>query len=509
MGRVLSRRAFLGGATALGAGALVAPFAVGCGARSPFDRRPNILFLLSDQHRADVLGAGGNGSAITPNLDGLAARGVRFGRAYCNGPMCRPSRASMLTGQYPRETHVWTNAGSLDCRGPSHVRRLRDEAGYHTALIGKAHLHLGEGHLDHYRPLLEEFGFRESMEFMGAGESTLTRSCYTEWLTETTPSGEEPDKYQRLIMYVDYHTENHWLEPWLTDAPDKEPWLLATADHVDIFAGRTAAEWIRSYSEEAPFYLQVGFPGPHNPFDSTREYREIQSLLAEEIPPAVFAELEGPHSLLWEKARAFQDVSAMTEEQLRFVQLIYYAKMAMVDAAVGEILDALEERGLSGNTWVIYGSDHGELLGDHLLMGKGVFNEPVVRVPLIVSPPGGTAGWTCEGITENLDVTATVLDIAGLGDETGHGTSLVDRVELGPDDPRAQTGREFAMSEFYLHGMIRTDTHKVVVDYESGSAVEAYCLGEDPEERVNRVDDPALAQVCKDLTETLVDAVPV
>jgi arylsulfatase A-like enzyme len=160
-GRGLSRRAFLGGAAALGAGALVAPFASGCGTRPPFSRRPNILFLLSDQHRADVLGAEGNGSAITPSLDSLAARGVRFGRAYCNGPMCRPSRASLLTGQYPRENHVWTNSGSPDCQGPSHVRRLRDEAGYHTALIGKGHLHLGEGHLDHYRVLLEEFGYSE------------------------------------------------------------------------------------------------------------------------------------------------------------------------------------------------------------------------------------------------------------------------------------------------------------------------------------------------------------
>jgi choline-sulfatase len=493
----------------LGAGAVVAPFAAGCGVGSPFDRKPNIIFLLSDQHRADVLGAEGNGSAITPNLDGLAARGVRFGRAYCNCPMCRPSRASILTAQYPRETHVWTNSGSLDCQGPSHVRRLRDEAGYHTALIGKGHLHLGEGDLDHYRTLLEEFGYRESMEFMGAGESTLIQSCYTRWLVDTTPAGEAPNKYERLKRYVDYHNQNHWLEPWHTDAPDKEPWLLSTADHVDSFAGREAAEWIRGYAGEAPFYLQVGFPGPHNPFDSTVAYRELQWPLAAGIPPGVFAELEGPHSALWEKARAFQDVSAMTEEQLRFVQLIYYAKMAMVDAAVGEILDAVSERGLLEETWIIYGSDHGEMLGDHLLMGKGVFHEPAVRVPLIISPPGGTPGWTCEGITENLDVTATVLGIAGLGGEGSHGTSLVDRVELGPDDPQAQCGRDFAMSEFYLHGMIRTATHKVVVDYATGKAVEAYCLGEDPEERTNRVDDPLLAQLRKDLTETLINAVPV
>jgi arylsulfatase A-like enzyme len=356
---------------------------------------------------------------------------------------------------------------------------------------------------------MEEFGYRETHEYLGPGESILSPNRYTDWLIETSAPGEDPNKWERLMAYINYHNENHWLEPWFTAGPDLEPWLLATSDHADIFTGRTAAEWLRGYSQADPFYLQVGFPGPHNPFDSTFEYRELLLPLAGDLPPAIFEELAGPHSQLWENARAFQDVSAMTEDQLRFVQLIYYAKVAMVDAAIGEILGALEERGMAENTWIIYGSDHGEMLGDHLLMGKGVFHEGAVRVPMIVSPPGGVEGWASDGITENIDLTATVLDIAGLDDDLGRGVSLVDRVELGPEDPQAQTGRDFAMSEFYLHGMIRTGTHKVVVDYESKRAVEAYSLEDDPEERENRVEDPELAQVCEELTEALLAAVPV
>ena len=480
----------------------------GC-ALVPAPDRPNIVYLFSDQHRWDAMGASGHPTVVTPNMDRLASEGVRFGRCSCNAPLCRPSRATMMTGLHPRAHGVWTNWKSADQFGPSHVRRLRDEGGYHTALVGKGHLHQGEGHLDDYIPIMQNWGFESLYELLGPGQSFDVRSCYTDWLAATTSQG-EVSKYQRLKEYIDDQFEENWLSPWNTAAPDAEPWRLRTEDHVDTFTGRVAAKFIREHADTRPFYLQVNFPGPHNPFDATTEFRALLEGSASDLPAGILEQVMDPRSFPVTYSIEFQDVTGMTEEQHRLLQILYLAKVSLVDAAIGQVISALEERDLLEDTWIIYGSDHGEMLGDHYLIGKIVFFEGATRVPLIIRPPGGLSGGAVtDALVDQLDVTSTILDVAGLVPDVEHGRSLRGTVDDPHGSGSSTEGKDWVLCENFLHGMLRTQGHKLVMDYRDTSPVELYDLEEDPEELVNLVEDPGYAGIRDELAEQIVDCVHV
>lgn len=503
----MDRRRFIKSSLAASAGAL--SLGLGMPGCSTDPVRPNIVYLFSDQHRADAMGASGHPTAVTPHIDRLASEGAHFGRCYCNAPLCRPSRASMMTGLHPRRHGVWTNWRSADQFGPSHVRRLRDSGGYHTALVGKGHLHQGEGHLDDYIPIMRNWGFETLYELLGPGQSFDNRSCYTDWLVASTPTA-EVSKYERLKEYVDSQCDQNWESPWYTEAPDEDPWLLQTEDHVDTFTGRVAARFIREYSGSRPFYLQVNFPGPHNPFDATGDFRALHSASDPDLPAGILEQVMEPRSYPVDYSIKFQDVTGMTEEQHRLLQWLYLSKVSLVDAAIGEVIAALEERDLLDNTWIVYGSDHGEMLGDHYLIGKIVFMEGATRVPLIIRPPGGVeGGLRTDALVDQLDVTATIVDIAGLSAGSGYGRSLLDNVEAEEGSSPADEGKEWVLSENFLHGMLRTERHKLVMDYRDMIPVELYDMREDPDELVNLVEDPGYSDIRESLAAQIVSCVPV
>ncbi|MCP4676569.1 MAG: sulfatase-like hydrolase/transferase [Deltaproteobacteria bacterium] len=531
----VSRRRFLTGGVALGAGALTSRL-TGCArscdsepsggvekkrrigrgpiskpshekTRKPSSNRPNIVYLFSDQHRGDSLGVVGHPVVQTPHLDNLASQGVTFGRCYSNGPLCRPGRTSMMTGLYPHDHGVWHNLAVAPPRSRSHVRRIRDEADYLTAIIGKSHLHKGEDHLDTYKKILSKWGFEHIHELTGPGQTSYIENAYTDWLSATTPEG-KTDKYERYKNYIEKYLEKHFKSPWNVRPLDEPPIGLTTQDHLDRYTGRTAAKWIRDYKDKRPFYLQINFPGPHDPFDATGEYRAKYDLEDPKIPRGILKKPGKPVSLPIKIARNFQDITGITAEQQKLLQLAYYAKITLIDEAIGEVVAALKERGLLENTWIVYGSDHGEMLGDHLLVQKGVFYEQAVRVPCIMRPPGGTAGWLNNGLVEQLDVTASLEEIAGLETGQTHGESLVNKVTAGADAPDAKKGKEWVLSECYRHGMVRTDRYKLVANYETVKAVELYDLEADPDELRNRVNDPDLEEAQARLADIMRQVVP-
>jgi len=508
----MTRREALCAGAAIGAG-LAARFLPGCD-RAPDvwpptgTRRPNIIYLFCDQQRADAIGATGHPLAQTPNLDRLAAEGVTFGRCYTNAPVCRPARASMMTGLYPRQHRVWGNEQIANPYLSSHVRRIRDEAGYRTAVIGKTHLHEEGGDISLGAEALAAWGFEESHEIVGFGQDVMhVRTPYTDWLTATTPAG-EVDKLERLRAYIDEFTTCCFpAAPWDTPQPDLEPWRLLAGDHLDRYTGAIAAQWIRGCDTERPFYLQVNLPGPHDPFDATTEYRALFEGAEPAVPPGILVE-PGAVTDLMAITRALQDVSAMTEAQYRSLHLLYLAKVALVDDAVGDVLAALGDRDLLDRTWIVYGADHGEMLGDHMLTGKVVFYEASVRVPLIIRPPGGLAGpRTADRLTHQLDATASILEMAGLGPDGTDACSLLGTVA---GDGAGAPGRDWVLAENYAHGMIRTARHKLVVDYSTDpfTPIELYDLDADPDELDNRVGDPALAQIRADLLGIITEEAP-
>ena len=458
--------------------------------------KPNIVYIFSDQHRGDAMGCAGHPVIKTPNLDRIAAEGVTFTRCHTNGPVCMPARATMMTGQYVREHGVWGNVVDADRNGPSHVRNIRD-AGYTTALVGKTHLYIhggGSGGHSHDKvQILKDWGFEDIHELHGPHASGVHESSYSDYLAELGLWETHRDYVRRSKARLEAGQARPWEDP---------PCPLPSESHLDSYTGRTAAEWIQDYRGDKPFYLQVLFPGPHNPFDSPDEYRDMYNL--EDMPEGIMELPAEPHIPYIERSlyRA-GDVKTMTVEEKRQILINYYAKITLIDAAIGGILDALKETGRLENTWVVYSSDHGEMAGDHRLSHKSVFYDAAARVPLIIRPPGGTAGWTSEGLTDCLDVTATWIDVAGAAPlENSEGESLVQKVLAGGGAEGAQKGKEVVFSEVSGHTMVFDGRYKLVVEALSQKPVEMYDWEMDREEVNNRADDPALASVRQDLIET-------
>jgi arylsulfatase A-like enzyme len=500
----LSRRGLLAGAPGVALG--VAAGCEGGGRASGGDdddnvtrppTQPNIVYIYVDQLRYDALGCCGNPVARTPNLDELAREAVSFSHCITNGPSCRAARATMITGLHVYAHKVWDNYIAPDPRLQSHVRRMRDEAGYHAMVIGKTHLHDGTGHFDDHKDKLVAFGFSDAIELPDPQQWNY-ESAHSDWLTATTPAGAS-DKYERWQQYI---LQYQWDSP----PPDAEPFALATDDHLDRFCGRTAADFVRAWiSGEQPLYLQVCFPGPHKPFDPTSEYlAEIDP----DDPTMPLPVLEPPEPPI---APLVQDVllekgETWTEQGARALRQHYFAKIALIDDAIGDVLAALREAGLYDDAWVIVHSDHGELAADHTMTGKRLAYEGSIRVPLLVKPPAGAAawlgGWTDRGQVDQMDVTATILAMAGL-DPTGYGErDLVPRILAGPSSPDAHASKPVLYENLGMVG-VRDGRFKVAWDLESGLPVELYDLEADPDERTNRVLDPALREELRAMVDTL------
>jgi len=458
--------------------------------------QPNILYIFSDQHRGDAMGCVGHPVIKTPNLDRLASQSVTYTQCHTNCPLCMPSRASMMTGQYVREHGIWSN--DLNCNPeevPSHVRNIRD-AGYHTAQIGKTHLYThGGANIGHSRdkiPVLNAWGFDDTHELHGPLASIRSDSPYTDYLAEKSLLKLHREKTEEYRTLWSAGKAKPWEEPACP---------LPTEDHLDSYTGQTTADWIRNYNGDKPFYMQVLFPGPHDPFDSPQEYRDMYD--PKDMPTGILEWPQEPRPPYVDFVIRWSGLYDMTPEQQQILQTYYYSKMTLVDHYIGEILNALEESGQADNTWVIYNSDHGEMAGDHMMSHKIVFYDAAVRVPLIVRPPGGVDGWQTEALKDILDVTASMVDLANATPlENSAGESIISQVQAGPDADGAQKGKDAVISEVLGHTMVFDGKHKLAVETQSETPVELYDVENDPNEINNRFQDPDLVNVSQNLIDT-------
>ena len=459
--------------------------------------QPNIIYIFSDQHRGDTLGCVGHPAVLTPNLDKLASNGVNFTRCCTNSPLCMPARASMMTGQYVCEHGIWTNnneADPLNC--PSHVRNIRD-AGYHTAAIGKTHLYVHGGRISTWQDtrekvqVLKDWGFVDTHELTGPLATGRHDSPYTDYLKEKG----------LLKIHRDYIFEyaRDWArgtaKPW-----EEPPCPLPTEAHLDSYTGRTAMEWIKNYNGDKPFYLQILFPGPHDPFDSPQEYRDMYK--PEEMPIGIMEWPQKPVARYVRMVLHWSGLKDMTPAQKQILRTYYYGKITLIDEYIGRIMKTLEKKGLLENTWIIYNSDHGEMLGDHMMSHKIVFYESALRVPLIIRPPGGVKGWKCQGLTDHLDIAASLIDIAGAKPlEGSDGRTLIPQILNGPKGSEAQKGKEVIFSEVYGFSMVYNERYKMAVVPDTRKPVELYDLKKDPDELSNLVRDPNLKSVRQELLD--------
>jgi len=487
------------------------------------NKKPNILFIFPDQQRGDSLGCMGHPAVKTPHLDKLAEQGVNFTRCSTNSPLCVPARAALQTGTYVSQNGAWNNALVCDPKSPSYVRNIRD-AGYHTAVIGKTHLwlHLVNGsvinHTNDYIGVMKEWGFEDVHELTGPMASTASDSPYTDYLKEKGSlsafrkycleyvirnsikrTGSIPEAFQEAIekygIKIDVNTNDLWLEP---------PLPLPTEDHYDSYVGWKTIEWIENYQKEDPFFMMVGFTGPHSPFDAPAQYQEPYHQV--DLPLGIMAPPAEPVPDFVKQLVKNSGLDLMTPEYMRRMMAAYYGNVSQIDEYIGGIMQALDKRGMLDNTWVVYSSDHGEMLGDHRLKHKMTFYEGALHIPCIIKPPGGTTGWQSSGLTDQLDLAATMLDIAEATPiANSDGRSLKPQVLNGPSDAQAQGGKDVIFSELGGFVMAYDGQHKLVVDVKTRQPQQLFDVETDPQELNNAVHSAALASIQKNLLEKIED----
>lgn len=443
-------------------------------------RRPNILWFCTDQQRFDTIGALGNPHVRTPTIDRLVAEGTAFTNCYCQSPICTPSRASFMTGMYPSRVHNTRNGNeTFPAEAPPLISKLLADAGYDCGNIGKFHL-TSSGHRT--EPRLDD-GYRY-------------------WQFSHAPR----DDWESGHHYADWVRERGGDLTALRESEDRVPTEL----HQTTWGCEKTIEFFsEERDDDQPWFLNVNIYDPHPPFIPPRSY-------AEQYDPA---DMPGPHfeesDLETQAALAgidFQDEVRRPEDHAaKEKQALYYAMIQQVDDQFARVLEALEATGQADNTLVIFTSDHGETLGDHGLMYKGCrFYEGLVKVPLILRWPGQVqAGQRAEGLVELLDLSATVLDAAGLElPDYFQGRSL--RPVLSGEAP-GDTFRESVRCEYFdsldphftggpgaFATMYRRGRYKLSV-YHGFGLGELYDLDTDPWEHRNLWDDPARATLKAEL----------
>jgi arylsulfatase A-like enzyme len=441
--------------------------------------RPNILILMPDQLRADCLSCAGHPVVTTPNLDRLAAEGVRFDRAYTPCPICMPARSSFLSGLFCHNHGQWSNYGRLPAGADTYARRLR-AVGYRTCHIGKSHLHphYKGRHLREAEPFMRALGWDDILEITGPLATRQTDSILTDHWEKKGLLNTFRDDYARRAQHQPHAVAAAWPSP------------LPPGETMDDFVGRTACDWLAGYQRAEPWLAFVGFGGPHDPWDPPADWAaryEGRSMNpAQPSPP--------PEPWLSPAAAAHREGLRRHEHELApelvsRIRGLYYAKVSHMDDWVGRILDTLDRRGWAGNTLVVFWSDHGEMLGDRNRYHKSVFFEPSARVPLILRFPGRAhAGAVRRHLVSLVDVFPTLLEAAGCEPRRHEfGRSLF----APAADPEA-AHHDAVFSEIDRRTMVRDDRFKLVVD-QTGEPLKLYDLAEDPGETRNLAGKPEAA----------------
>ncbi|MBC2715579.1 MAG: sulfatase-like hydrolase/transferase [Desulfobacteraceae bacterium] len=484
-------------------------------------KKPNIIFLLSDQHRPDAMRCNGNPVIQTPNLDRMAAGGVNFTNSYCASPICQPSRASILTGLYPHQTGITdNNQKDFDPQWETMPRNLQ-RAGYKTAIIGKTHFFslnakafsflIMDWGIDTREKdeFIQSFGYDDVIEEFDQYLHAYDRfginiySPYTDYLREKGNF----DKYQKQIKSVWRYTPTHW---------DGQTSVLSQEEDETSFITRQATNWLKQQDKNRPFFLNVGYVAPHSPYISdpiwADFYKDAEIPHGPQTPPEKVNELWGRYlDTRFKKSNSYR----LTADYIRNSARQYYGQVSLIDQGIGDIVRTLEEQGLADNTWIIYSADHGEMMGDYKLMEKQVFYKQSVRVPTIIRPPKAVSPKTVDDMVEGIDLPATILDIAGAEPlPKSSGQSLV------PILNGAGSKKEFAFSELGQRvadkdgvrdkekrwNFVSAANQRYRLTYETTTktACEFFDLQEDPDELTNRINDPAVKKLCNDMINDLI-----
>jgi choline-sulfatase len=407
---------------------------------------------MTDQQRYDHVGWAASPKIRTPNMDRIA-QGAAFTRCQSVNPICQPARTALLTGKYCRQIGTLSMAGDLDRRHPTYPQALRD-AGYWTAGIGKFHFlqswpwstPRGEGNdLTELAPQMHELGF--DLVWQTAGKQLAIKD-YCDYCAYMESHGlleayrDEMEARGGNRAYPDGELEK-----------DGEEWPFAEEHHVDIVTGRKIREAIDQRPKDRPFFIFGSFCSPHKPMDPPRRF------------------LDGvPYEEEDDFIQGKQPLGGRDKKNLWKLRRAYKAMIQLVDEEIGRILDQLIREGLLEDTMIVLTSDHGEMMGDHGLVQKSEFWRESQQVPLAIRHPGCPGGIVCNSPVELTDITATLLDVAGIDPASAlskkwpaHNHEVPCRSLLPILKGETGTVRDFAFSECKnLWSSIVSDRHKYV-----------------------------------------------
>ena len=433
-------------------------------------KQPPILILMTDQQRADGMSCSGTGPLQTPNMDRLAAEGVRFGHACTNSPVCMPARLSFVSGLYCHNHGVWRNRGEPPADDETFFHHLQ-RAGYHVAYVGKSHFY-SHGHGEHLGER-EDWMRRRGIDTVRETTGPWATAKAASWMTD------EWDKQGLWDLYKADYAKREKAGSW--DARWASP--LAEDDHADAMVGREAVRVIEAHADDKPLCIFVGFGGPHNPWDPPGEYAGLYDPAS--CPPAIPADEGCPPAFQPSRVeRAMRGWRApVPEPATAEIRALYYGKIALIDKWFGEVLNAFDRRGWLDGALVVHWSDHGEMLGDHGLLHKFVFYESALRVPLTIRWPCKIEGGrTSTALAETVDVFPTLLEAVGCEpSQRCMGRSLWPCLR----DPNASV-RDAAFSEIDDTTMVVTERYKYALD-SRGTGYMLFDLENDPQEQENLI----------------------
>jgi arylsulfatase len=456
------------------------------------NKQPNVVFLLTDQQRYDTIAALGHPHCITPHLDRLVNEGVSFSQCHVTAPSCAPSRASLFTGQYPHVTGILKNADNWT---RSWVENLGD-AGYHCVNVGKMHTW----------PFTTPCGFDERYVVENK-DRFLEGAEFTDvWEQELEARGLVK---QKRILYRQREDYQSCLGSFL--------WELPEDTQSDMFVGDRAIRWINEYDGDKPFFLEVGFPGPHPPYDPSPRFLEMYQDRDIPLDPVTQEDLDGQppplKGMRTHNAEIDHDsvVHSLdpSEQQRKNQRAHYLANVTMIDQKVGDLMATLEKQGLLENTVIFFSSDHGDCLTDHGHSQKWTMYEQITRVPLLAWSPGRfEAGHQVDDLVQLMDLGPAILELAGaeLPDPMG-ARSLLPAMTGDPDWKGrecvyAEQAKDLIFTDSEFMTMVRTKDWKLV-HFMGESFGQLFDLQNDPRETANLWDDAHHAETKQGLLDNL------
>ncbi len=491
-------------------------------------KRPNFLFIITDQHRADHLGCGGNRVVKTPHIDGIAAKGTMWDRFYVANPICMPNRASIMTGRMCSVHGARHNGIPLSKDQTTFVELLKD-AGYRTGLIGKSHLQSFTG-----LPATNKFEVQNNKTAPSEGlrDAHKNNRHGPEYDLEVVPKWNRPlaDRldgdfygFEHVEVAADHADSASgdyllWARKQRADFDDlvgpenaihdnrinaPQAWRTAVPEELystSWIADRSQAWLTERATDDAPFFLQMSFPDPHHPFTPPGKYWDMydpsnidlpDSFGKGALPPirAMRAAMENGTD-----PRDNQSPFAVSEDEARAIIALTYGMISMIDDAIGRVLKHLEDTGLADDTIVIFTSDHGDYMGDHGLMLKLLLHyQGIIRVPFIWHDPQAPGdGKTDHTLGSSIDIAPTILARAGIQPFNGiQGRDLLsapapEAIIVEEDSQRLMTGFDRPQRV----RTVVTDRYRLSLR-EGEDWNELYDLSSDPSEICNLYDMPA------------------